>query len=171
MPRGASVTWPVFMRSRSRTRMDRRFADTESGASPGKNFSTGSSTENFPSATASPTAVDVKLLLSEYNTCGVRAPYGDHQPSATTRPWRTIMTLFIASIAESAALTKARTALDDIPSRSGVLRGSAVPVWPERRAPKTRQRATTWRLCNQDRPIPNRFLSHTVERGVDVGHR
>jgi hypothetical protein len=58
----------------------------------------------------------------------VRASYGDHQPSATTRPWRTIMTLFMASIAESAALTKARTALDEIPSRSGVLRGSAVPV-------------------------------------------
>ena len=40
------------------------------GASSGKNFSTGSSTVSLPSATARPTAVDVKLLLSENIMCG-----------------------------------------------------------------------------------------------------
>ena len=63
--RAGSVWCPVFIRSRSRTRIARRFADGSAGASSGKNFSTSSSTLSFPSATASPTAVDVKLLLSE----------------------------------------------------------------------------------------------------------
>ena len=35
------------------------------GASPGKNFNTGSKMSAFPSATAKPTAVEVKLLLKE----------------------------------------------------------------------------------------------------------
>jgi len=81
---------------------------------------------NFPSAIAKPTAVDVKLLLNEYITCGVDASYGDHQPSATTRPCRTIMTLFMPSIALSAAATKRRIAVEEMPSRSGVLRARAV---------------------------------------------
>jgi hypothetical protein len=43
-----------------------RFALGSAGASSGKNFKTGSLTLSFPSATTRPTAVDVKLLLSEY---------------------------------------------------------------------------------------------------------
>src|SRR4051812_4396 len=68
--RGGSVCCPVDIRSRSLTRIALRFAPGSAGASSGRNFSTGSSTLSFPSATASPTAVDVKLLLSEYNECG-----------------------------------------------------------------------------------------------------
>ena len=45
-----------------------RFALGAAGASSGKNFSTSSSMLNFPSATAMPTAVEVKLLLNEYNS-------------------------------------------------------------------------------------------------------
>src|SRR6185503_15560942 len=89
-----SLSCPVFMRSKSRTRMRRRFSDGDAGASSGKKLSTRSSRLSFPSAAANPTAVDVKLLLREYSMCGVRASYGAHQPSATTCPCRTIMTLF-----------------------------------------------------------------------------
>jgi hypothetical protein len=110
-----SVWWPVFIRSRSRTRICRRFADGCAGASLEKNFSTSSSRPSFPSPTAMPTAVDVKLLLSEYITCGVRASYGLHHPSATTLPRRTSMKLFIASTLVSAACTNARTAADGMP--------------------------------------------------------
>ena len=63
--RGGSVWCPVDMRSRSLRRIAFRLALGSAGASSGKNFRTGSSTLSFPSATASPTAVEVKLLLSE----------------------------------------------------------------------------------------------------------
>ena len=63
--RGGSACCPVDMRSRSLSRIALRLADGSAGASSGKNFSTGSSRLSFPSATARPTAVDVKLLLSE----------------------------------------------------------------------------------------------------------
>ena len=63
--RGGSVWWPVDMRSRSLTRIALRFLLGSAGASSGKNFSTSSSTLSFPSAMARPTAVEVKLLLSE----------------------------------------------------------------------------------------------------------
>src|SRR6476469_10032090 len=121
------------MRSRSRTRNARRFALGAAGASVGTNDSTGASTDSFPSATASPTAVDVKLLLSEYITCGVRASFGAHHPSATTLPWRTIMTLSIASIEESAPCTNERIAREGMPCRSGVLRGNEDADWAARR--------------------------------------
>ena len=65
-PNNAGSVWcPVTIRSRSRTRIARRFAEGCAGASSGKNFSTGSSMLSFPSAAASPMAVEVKLLLSE----------------------------------------------------------------------------------------------------------
>lgn len=70
---GGSSWWPVAMRSRSRTRMDLRLALGDPGASSGKNFSTGSSMLSRPSATAKPTAVEVKLLLNEYSSCRVAA--------------------------------------------------------------------------------------------------
>ncbi len=63
-----SVWWPVNIRSRSLTRIDFSLSPGRAGASSGKNFSTGSSTLSLPSATASPTAVEVKLLLREYSS-------------------------------------------------------------------------------------------------------
>ena len=81
---------------------------------------------SFPSATARPTAVEVKLLLSEYSTCGFSADSGFHQPSATTCPCRTSMKLCIVSTALSAASTNARIAADETPCASGELRGNGV---------------------------------------------
>src|SRR6185369_11293339 len=46
-----------------------------------------------------------------------------HQPSATTDPCRISMKLFMVSIWRSAVSTKSRMAADEIPWRSGVLRG------------------------------------------------
>ena len=73
---------------------------------------------------ASPTAVEVKLLLSEYREWGESASYGDHQPSATTWPWRTSMKLFIDSMFLSAASTNARMAEDEMPCASGLPRAT-----------------------------------------------
>src|SRR6266487_228727 len=99
------------MHNKSRTRMALRLSAGAGGASSGKNFSTSSSMLNLPSATARPTAVDVKLLLSEYNTCGVSAAYGVHHPSATTEPCRTSMKLFISGTCRSAAWMKSKKIL------------------------------------------------------------
>ena len=63
--RGGSAWCPVFMRRRSLIRIAFRFALGLAGASPGKSFITSSSKFSFPSAMAMPTAVEVKLLLSE----------------------------------------------------------------------------------------------------------
>ena len=87
-----STSWPQVMVSRSRTFIALRLSEGSAGASSGKNFSTGSSRLSFPSAIARPTAVALKLLLSECSTCGLSAASGFHQPSAMTWPWRrTIM--------------------------------------------------------------------------------
>src|ERR1041384_2327796 len=69
--RAASRACPVFMRNRSRMRIAWRLAEGLGGASSGKNFRTWSSRLSFPAAIAKPTAVEVKLLLSEYSMCGV----------------------------------------------------------------------------------------------------
>ena len=69
-------------------------------------------------------AVEVKLLLRENITCGVSS-YGAHQPSATTVPWRRIITLCSASIFASAASRKALMAGEGMPWASGALRGRA----------------------------------------------
>ena len=66
----SSACWPVFILSRSRSRIPFRLSLTVAGASSGKAESTLSSSVSLPSAIARPTAVDVKLLLSEYITCG-----------------------------------------------------------------------------------------------------
>src|SRR5580658_6485785 len=128
------------MRSKSRMRMALRLALASAGASSGKNFNTGSSKLNFPSEIASPTAVDVKLLLNEYIECGVLAAYGDHQPSATTWPCRTSMKLFIASTWRSADVTKSRIAAEEIPWASGVLRGKGVELSAATRPAAARER-------------------------------
>src|SRR5438067_1276173 len=109
------------MRSRSLTRSALRLLLGSDGASSGKNFSTSSSRLSFPSEMASPTAVDVKLLLSEYREWGDSASYGDHQPSATTWPWRSSMKLFSELMLLSAASTNERTADDEMPCASGLL--------------------------------------------------
>ncbi len=64
-PRRASLVCPVDIVSKSRTRIALRFSLASDGTSSGKKLTTRSSTLSFPSATARPTAVDVKLLLSE----------------------------------------------------------------------------------------------------------
>src|SRR5688572_27554501 len=94
------------------------------GVTSGKNFSTGSSTLNLPSAWAMPIAVDEKLLVSENIWCGVSGANGVHQPSAITWPRRTTITLFIVSTFASRASMKASSACDDTPCDSGVARGS-----------------------------------------------
>ena len=119
-----SVWWPVDMASRSRTRMAFWRSLPAAGVTSGKNFSTVSSTLSLPSACARPTAVDVKLLLSENIRCGVSAAYGAHQPSAITWPCRTSMMLFIVSTLPSSASMKARSACEETPCDSGVARGS-----------------------------------------------
>src|SRR5207248_11473683 len=73
--RRGSAWCPVDMRSRSLRRIALRLALGAAGASSGKNLSTGSSRLSFPSATASPTAVAVKLLLREYRAWGDWASY------------------------------------------------------------------------------------------------
>ncbi len=88
----------------------------------GKNFRTFSSIFNFLSATANPTAVEVKLLLSDQRICGLSLDSGAHQHSATTCPWRTSMKLCIVLIFLSAISTKVRISSEDIPCASGVLR-------------------------------------------------
>ncbi len=62
---GASSWWPVDMLKRSRTRMAFSASLGVAGASSGNIVSTGSSRPSFPSAIASPTAVEVKLFVSE----------------------------------------------------------------------------------------------------------
>ena len=69
-----SFSLPVDMESRSFTRMAARLSLIFSGSSFGKNEITLSSTLIFPSATAKPTAVEVKLLLIEYIVCTNSAP-------------------------------------------------------------------------------------------------
>src|SRR5262245_29247771 len=59
---------PVDIVSRSRTRIALRFALGAAGTSSGKRSTTTSLIDNLPSATANPTAVDVKLLLNEKKT-------------------------------------------------------------------------------------------------------
>ncbi len=100
-----------------------RLSDTSAGASSGKNFSTGSSSFSLPSSIASPTAVALKLLLSDAKTCGLSAASGFHHPSPITCPCRTIMKLWSVLIL-SAASTNSQTACDEMPWASGVLRGS-----------------------------------------------
>ena len=70
-----------------------RCSDGFSGAVSGKYFNTLSLTDNLPSACASPTAVEVKLLVSDHMMCGLSAVSGAHQLSATTFPFRTSIKL------------------------------------------------------------------------------
>ena len=120
----SSARWPVDILSRSRTRMEARFLVGVAGAWSGNILTSVSSRLSFPSETASPTAVDVKLLLSEKRTCGSSAAYGAHHPSATTCPCRRIMTLCSASTLCSAPSMNPWIADAEIPCSSRVLRGS-----------------------------------------------
>src|SRR5262249_14804911 len=71
--RAGSVWCPVDMRSRSRTRIALRLLLGSAGAASGENLGTRSSRLRLPPATARPTAVEVKLLLSEYSSWRVVA--------------------------------------------------------------------------------------------------
>jgi hypothetical protein len=122
----SSACWPVDMARRSRTRIAFRLTLGSAGASSGKNLRTGSSIESLPSETARPTAVEVKLLLSENITWGSSLAKGDHQPSATTWPWRTTITLWTASIFDSSASTKARSCVEESPPPPVSFRGRGV---------------------------------------------
>src|SRR5688572_28970185 len=79
---------------------------------------------SFLSFTASPTAVEVKLLLNENNECRVSAERGAHHPSAITCPCRTSMNACIASSLVSAPEMKSSNARDDTPCASGEPRGN-----------------------------------------------
>src|SRR5262245_2155896 len=133
--RDGSVWCPVDMRKRSLKRIDLMLLLASFGASSGKNLSTGSSMLNFPSAAAIPTAVEVKLLLRENREWRASGVYGDHQPSATTWPCLTSMKLWSEAMFLSAASTNARTAEEETPCASGLLRGRSAPK--EGAAPRT----------------------------------
>lgn len=60
-----SVACPIDRVSRSLTLRAARLSLTVAGKSSGKNFTTRSAIVSLPSATANPTAVDVKHLLME----------------------------------------------------------------------------------------------------------
>ena len=81
-----SFSLPTDMVSRCFTFSFARFSLAVAGTSSGKKEITLSSTLSFPSFTAKPTAVEVKLLLIEYIVWRRFAAYGSHQPSATTLP-------------------------------------------------------------------------------------
>jgi hypothetical protein len=61
-----SASCPIVIVSAWRTRSPARWSLASDGASSGRRSITRSSTESKPSLTANPTAVEVKLLLSEY---------------------------------------------------------------------------------------------------------
>ncbi len=60
---------PLAIDATCRTSMRRVRASVISSSSSGKYVRTGASSRTSPSATASPVAADVKLLLSEYSRC------------------------------------------------------------------------------------------------------
>ena len=85
---------------------------------------TSSSRASFPSAIASPTAVDVKLLLSENSMCWtfriVRSPPTFGHDMTMTHQHEAVHGVDLAS----AASTNARIADEEMPCFSGLLRGS-----------------------------------------------
>src|SRR5674476_1130550 len=87
----------------------------EGPTSCGKWSSTRSSADSRPSACANPTAVDVKLLLSEKSSCWRSRSYGAHQPSATTAPRTTTMRLCSSWCASATASRNPVTAADGRP--------------------------------------------------------
>jgi hypothetical protein len=74
---------------------------------------------------ANPTAVEVKLLLSEYKACGESGPYGAHHPSATTWPCRRSMKLCRLSMSLFADSMNDWMAAEEMPCASGLLRGKS----------------------------------------------
>ena len=87
-----------------------------SAANSAKCEITVSSRSSRPSACANAAAVEVKLLLSEYSSCGRLALYGAHHPSATTRPCRTTIRLCISMSGRSSrASRKLRIAAGSTP--------------------------------------------------------
>src|SRR5260221_717925 len=91
------------MVSRSRTRIAFSWSLTSAGASSGKDGSTRSSTVIRPSATAMPTAVEVKLLVKEKRVWRGVAAYGGHPPPPPPRAARPRPKLVIPAVRPSAA--------------------------------------------------------------------
>src|SRR5579864_477749 len=106
-----------------------RLGEIVSGRSFGKNEMTLSESFILFSLTAKPIAVDVKVLLAEYNVCRSDDLYGSHHPSAITFPWRRIIKLCNSFLLFSEALMNFRMSGEETLSASGVLRGRDVPVW------------------------------------------
>src|SRR5579859_1085145 len=92
----------------------------------GKNERIGSSNESPPSDIARPTAVEVKLLLTENIVWGRSDAYGFHQPSATIWPLRIRMKLWTPALLCSMASTNAWMEEEAIPWASRVLRGNSL---------------------------------------------
>src|SRR6516165_1133675 len=99
---------------------------TLSGNSFWKKEITLSESFNFPSVTANPTAVEVKLLLVEYMVCLRSGRYGFHKVSAITFPCRISMKLWNSLLLLSRASRKLMIAEDETPSSSGILLGNEV---------------------------------------------
>ena len=150
-----STSCPEVMVSRSRTRMAFNLSDGWAGASSGKKERTGSSMLSFPSWTASPTAVEVKLLLKECRTWGLSAASGFHHPSATTFPCRTTRTLCRVWTSLSATSTNSRSPAEERPSASGELLGR--PVWDAR---------TMVKPAHKTRRLPDH---RGIEKGLTEG--
>lgn len=73
---------------------------------------------------ASPTAMAVNDLVSEYSRCGRSAVKGAHHPSATTWPRRTTMSEWHSTESPASRSSRASTARDDTPTAAGADRGS-----------------------------------------------
>ena len=121
-----SGSCPADMLSKSLTFIFDKNGLTVSGNASGKKEMTLSSTDNFFSLTAKPTAVAVKLLLVEYNVCLSSGLYGFHHPSAITLPCRRNIKLWNSCLLFAAALRKSIIPCDETSSFSGTLRGSDV---------------------------------------------
>src|SRR5829696_34983 len=124
-----SRSWPLAIEATCRSVTERLWGSVISPSSSGKCDTTVSSRPTRPSSRANPSAVAVKLLLSEYSSLVRSAVWGAHHPSATTCPWRTTIRL-CSSIAVSAstASTNASTAAGSTPWSAGALRGRSLPT-------------------------------------------
>ena len=93
-----SVACPEFIVSKLRIVTFLRFSDGSSGTLSGKRSTIFVSRVRSPSLIANPTAVEVKVLLTEWSTWAVS---GVKNFSASTFPCWTTMMLWISSLASA----------------------------------------------------------------------
>jgi hypothetical protein len=91
--KSGSAFIPADILSRSCTVISFMYGLSVSGRDSGKNDTTLSVNLSLFSAMASPTPMDVKLLLTENMTCFSSFLYGLHHPSEIVFPWRNITKL------------------------------------------------------------------------------